>query len=172
MAQQPKIELDPNDLPRQPSEPMPARPWRPTRPGDINAPEEMPTGPGFGTPGPDTGYALRLLAARDLDLEPAEDADRVRRTAINLVSARASHFGRAPTRSDIDAVLAIMGLDGEITGTARSALGADRRRWVAKAAHGAMYGRAMVAAVDPEVLTAPQDELRDRLKAGARPLQT
>ncbi len=172
MAQQPKIELDPNDLPRQASEPMPARPWRPTRPGDITAPEDVPTGPGFGTPGPDTGYALRLLADREMELEPGEDAERVRRTAINLVSARAAHFGRAPSPSDIDVVLAIMGLDRETTGTARSALGADRRRWVGKAAHGAMYGRAMVAAVDPRLLTAPLAELRDRLKAGARPLQT
>ncbi len=170
MAQQPKIELEFGDLPRARMEPMPARPWRPNRPGDFSGPGDVPAGPGFGTPGPDTGYALRLLAERDLDLEPDEDIERVRAAAINLVSARAAHFGRAPSRSDIDAVLALMGLHADVTGTFRSALGADRRRWVKKAAHGAMYGRALVAAVDDDLLYAPVEEIVDRLRSGVRPL--
>ncbi len=172
MAQQPKIELDAGDLPRGSIGPMVARPWRANRPGDFSGPGDVPSGPGFGTPGPDTGYALRLLSERDMDLDADEDIGRVRTAAINLVSARAAHSGRAPSRTDIDAVLAILGLDESVSGTVRSALGADRRRWVAKAAHGAMYGRAMVAAVDKELLYAPLTEVVDKLRSGVRPLQS
>jgi len=171
MAQQPKIEVEAHSAIRKSVGTSAARSWRSGRPGDFSGPGDVPTGAGFGNPGPDTGYALRLLKDRDLMIEADEDAERVRRTAVHLAGARAAAFGRAPTSHDIDVALAILGLDAAITGTTRSALAADRKRWVGKAANGAKYGRQMVAKVDSELLAADPLEVVERLQSGLRPLQ-
>jgi hypothetical protein len=171
MAQQPKIESGAQNASRSPSGPAAARPWRATRPGDFGGPGDVPTGAGFGNPGPDTGYALRLLNALELPIENDEDPGRVRRTAVHLVAARAAANGKAPTRHDVDVALAILGLDSALTGTIRTALAVDRKRWVGKAANGAKYGRQLVAKVDSELLQSESSEVVERLQAGLRPLQ-
>ena len=61
MGQQPNMPLTMADLPRPEPHPGPARGWRAGRPGDPSSPADVPWGGAFGTPGPDTGYALRLL---------------------------------------------------------------------------------------------------------------
>lgn len=109
MAQQPNPEIGVAERPEPGPEPGPARPWRPSRPGELVGPER-PTGGSFGHPGPDTGYALRVLAESDIDL-----GDRPQVTAAvlgTIASARASHFGRAPVIGDLRVGAALLGLDG------------------------------------------------------------
>ena len=96
MGQQPNLPLALEDRPRPEPQPAPARRWRAGRPGDLSGPGEVPWGGAFGTPGPDTGYALRLLA----------DAGRCGDEATALaavVAARSSWLGRAPVAADLEA---------------------------------------------------------------------
>jgi hypothetical protein len=97
MGQQPNIELDPADLPRPVPEPAPPGRNRPARPGVITAPGDVPRGAAFGTPGPDTGWAKRIL--RDADLP--ERSVLLEAVLATLMAARASHFGRAPVPHDL-----------------------------------------------------------------------
>src|SRR5690606_2740321 len=98
MAQQPNVEISPWDLPAPVLEPSPARRQKTRRPGVILDPDDMPESPWFGTPGPDTGFALRIISQAGV----AEDDARLRTVLAALMGARASHFGRAPTRHDLD----------------------------------------------------------------------
>lgn len=137
MAQQPHVDLSPSELPRPVLEPAPARRDRPRRPGTIIAPQEKPEGGVFGTPGPDTGWALRILSTADLP----EDNPRLRRVLVALMSARAAHYGRAPVPEDLEVALTLAGL-----GRNRSdELDARRERWVVAAAHEKSPGRTAVA---------------------------
>lgn len=137
MAQQPNVELSPADLPKPVLEPAPARRQRIPRPGVITTPQEKPSGPGYGTPGPDTGWALRILAGAELP----EDSPVLRKLVAALMGARAAHFGRAPIREDLDVALALLGL-----GTSRSPdRDARRERWMAVTAHEKSPGRVAVA---------------------------
>lgn len=137
MAQQPNVELSPGDLPRAVLEPAPARRQRIPRPGVITVPDEMPTGPGFGTPGPDTGWALRIIGQTDLP----EDTPGVRKLLAALMGARAAHFGRAPIHEDLEVGLALLGLRNRRS----DELDARRRNWVAATIPEKSPGRTAVA---------------------------
>jgi hypothetical protein len=160
MAQEPNVQLEIEDLPRPTAKPAPARRWKPERPGEITSPQDMPWGGAFGTPGPDSGYALTILSRRDLDLLPGEDRHDAEAALAALMSARASRFGRAPVVTDAEVAEALLGF------------GADdpmwRRRWTANAGHDADLRRAVVAAVDPSVWEASPDEVKGRIAGGER----
>lgn len=128
MAQQPNVELSPADLPTPTLEPAPARRQKIPRPGVITTPAEKPTGFGFGTPGPDTGWALRVIAKSEL---PDGVTPRLRRLLAALMGARAAHFGRSPTYGDLQVSLALVGLGERQT----DELAARRRRWLAAMSH-------------------------------------
>lgn len=137
MAQQPNVELEPSDLPVPVLEPAPARRQRIPRPGVIVSPDDMPRGPGYGTPGPDTGFALRILARSEIP----EDSPRLRRVLAALMGARAARFGRAPTYEDLQVALELVGL-----GSRRSPeLDARRERWMDAISHEKLPGRIAVA---------------------------
>jgi hypothetical protein len=110
VGQQPNIPLTIADLPRATPKPAAPRRWRPERPGEITTPDEMPWGGLYGTPGPDAGYALKLLRQRDL---PGSDDDRadVEAALLAVISARGSALGRAPVAPDVDRAIEILGLD-------------------------------------------------------------
>lgn len=136
MAQQPHVELTPEDLPKVALEPAPAR--RPVkRPGLITTPAEKPDGPAFGTPGPDTGWALRVISQSDVP----EDTPTLRKVLAALMGARAAHFGRAPTHSDLLVAFQLVGL-----GLERSPeLDERRERWMEAVSHEKSPGRTAVA---------------------------
>lgn len=161
MGQEPNIQLHLEDLPRAASQPGPARRWRPRRPGDLNAPGQVPSGPGFGTPGPDTGYALRLLA--DLPLVLGRDERRADAEGILavLMGARASRFGRAPIAEDAEVAMMILGFPAP---GAPAADPAGRRRFYP----GAEGRRRLLESVSPALLAAPAAEIRRRWEAGER----
>lgn len=150
MGQQPNMPLDMEDLPRATAHPPASDRWQPHRPGELTSPKDVPWGGAFGTPGPDTGYALRLIEQADLPGAP-QHRDDVAAAALAVVSARASALGRAPVPKDVVAAIRLADLDK---------LGADRR--VAGIAHDQARLRALVASIPRDRLIAPVDRLIER----------
>ena len=156
MGQQPNVEIDRTDLPRPTPDTDPPRRWRPTRPGVIVSPEQMPWGGAFGTPGPDMGYSLKLV----------REAELVDRTAglesvlAALMAARASLFGRAPVREDLEVAKLLAGY-GE--GLAEE-LVERRGRWVGATAHEPSPGRTAVSDIERDLLELKPDEILRRLR--------
>lgn len=162
MGQQPNIELDGSDLPQATTERAPERRWSPSRPGEITSPADMPDTAAFGRPGPDTGWALRLLGRTPYDraaIHPHGEA-----VLVALMSARAAHFGRAPTPDDVTVALTLFGLRTDGLGAAAAeALVRHRSAWLQAAAHEWSKGTAAVAAVPIDVLSETPIHLRTRL---------
>ncbi len=143
MGQQPNMPLSIEDLPRPEAHPAPARRWQAKRPGDLAGPAEVPWGGAFGTPGPDTGYALRLLA------DGAHGPEAVRALAA-LAGARASRLGRAPVAADVEAAEIILA-------PAMAAAGGSLRL-----EHGVEGLRRLLESLDAGLLVAPVEELRGK----------
>lgn len=156
MAQQPNIELEPADRPRAVPTPDPARRWKPSdRPGVPTAPDEVPRGEGFGTPGPDTGWAFRLIDAAEIP----ERTEGLTAVLGALMGARASLFGRAPTREDLEVAKILCGIGEALP----DHLAERRRRWVDAIAHDKPPGRTALAEVGPELLRHKPAEVRLRV---------
>ena len=150
MGQQPNVELRRSDLPRPVPEPGPPARWRPRRPGEIVSPEQAVTGGSFGRPGPDAGYALRLIELlHPLDGDLAE-------VAATIMSARASAFGRAPVAEDLDVARVFLGLvDG-----APERIVSRARTWLEAAAHERVKGQRALAEIDTVLLVAKPEQIR------------
>jgi hypothetical protein len=90
----------------------PAGPWRAERPADLGP--AQPTGPGFGTPGPDQGFALRLARRFEdrLVLEPGEHRADVVAGCVPVALKRSSTFGRAPVIHDLTVAFTVWGFLG------------------------------------------------------------
>lgn len=154
MAQQPNIELTPGDRPRPELAPAPARRWSTSgKPGVITAPTDVPRGPSFGTPGPDTGWALRVIREAGL----ADLSDDVRSVLVALMAARAASFGRAPVPADLRVAMALCGLDDE---TAPDWVRARANRWFGAVPHERSKGSTAVAEVDRDLLREPAERVR------------
>ncbi len=156
MGQQPNVEISPADRPRPTPQPDPARRWRPTRPGIVTKPSQMPWGGNFGTPGPDTGYAKKLIAAAGLPAGPPA----LPGVVLTLMAARASLLGRAPIHEDLEVALEHLGLGDEPT----SGADARRQRWLEAAAHEKTPGRSALNEIDPDHLRAKPAEVRRLLR--------
>jgi hypothetical protein len=156
MGQQPNVDINLSDLPRPIPDTDPPRRWRPTRPGVIVSPDQMPWGGAFGTPGPDTGWALKLVRAADLP----ERTDGLELVLAALMAARASHFGRAPMPEDLEVAKTLAGF-GE-------GLPADfverRERWIQATAHEPSPGRTAVSEILPDLLELKPDQIKRRLR--------
>ena len=163
MGQQPNIQLHLEDLPRREAHPGPARRRSARRQGEPAGPREVPWGGAFGTPGPDTGFALRLVAGRPLALGPGESRADAERLVAALMAARASRLGRAPVAGDAEVAEMILGLR---EGGGAGADPAPVRRRLS--GHGPEALTRLLGAVDPGLLTAPADEVRRRWAAGER----
>jgi hypothetical protein len=124
----------------------------------ITSPQQMPWGGAFGTPGPDAGYALKLLTAAELpDRSPM-----LERVLAALMAARASLFGRAPIKEDLEVAMLLAGLSNE----SPNDLVERSQRWLEAAAHEPYPGRLAVAEVGPDLLRLKPDHLRRRLLSG------
>ncbi len=127
----------------------------------------MPQSPAFGRPGPDTGWALRLLRFADYDrMAAGPHADDV---LVALMSARASRLGRAPTKEDVEAALVLLGLqpDGLEAETLR-VLADHRAAWLHAAAHEWSKGTAALEAIPTALLLETPIHLRTRLNQNPR----
>lgn len=156
MAQQPNVELEPADLPRAIPKPSPPRKWESGRPGLILSPDETVWGGYNGTPGPDTGWGLRLLAKADLP----ERGPLVEAVLLALIAARASLYGRAPIPEDLEAALVLTGYTSGLNEESQEVLEERRRRWIEAAAHEKPAGRTAVAEVDADLLREKPDRIR------------
>jgi hypothetical protein len=160
VGQQPNIRIGIADLPRSTAKPGAAGRWAPDRPGDLLGPESVPWGGAFGTPGPDTGYALKIAEGRNLPLVEGETrADLVAAVAA-LMAARASHYGRAPMVADAEVAEALLGV-----GTPDASWGVA---WIRGLAHDRHALHDLVGAVDADALVAPLEAVQRRVAAGER----
>lgn len=162
MGQQPNIEVEASDLPLEEPERGVERRWVPNRPGEITAPEDMPRGDAFGRPGPDTGWALRLLrrTAYDRGDRPGILADVV--TA--LVGARAAAYGRSPVPQDIEAALSVLGLRPQDMDPASVAQLATRREdWLDEVPHDPWPGMSALQSIPISLLKETPARIRARL---------
>lgn len=166
VGQQPNIELEISDLPRPRRKPAPARAWVPGRPGELGGPDDSKFGAGFGTTGPDAGYALTLVRAREMALVEGEHRSNVDVAVAAVASARSALFGRAPTGKDVDVALVLLGFDPGIPESLRSELATKRRGWFAAAGHHPAKLHSFVSSLDTGVLRLTADEARSRMAQG------
>jgi hypothetical protein len=139
----------------------PARPWLAQRPGDLKGPLR-PTGPGFGTAGPDQGYALKLahqLAGR-LQLAQGHDLDDAMAGCLGIALRRASLFGRAPVIWDLELAFTLWGYMGD----APADLVEERVRLFQGAAHDYWLQRAIADRVPETTLRLTPAQVVQRLK--------
>lgn len=172
MGQEPSIDIAGADVPRAQAEPAPALRWTATRPGDLHSPTEVPWGGAFGTPGPNTGYALKLAAGADYELDEGESRQNVDATLVVIMSARASMTGKAPSVDDLSFALLMLGLDTreEVPDAVTLQLVADRKQWAPRAAHSKLAARDLAGHLTPDLLVLSPADLRHRLALGEVPL--
>lgn len=160
MGQQPNIEHDEAALPRPTEVTPPADRWRPVKPGLITSPGDVPTGPGFGSAGPDAGWALKLVEQAELP----DDDPRLKSVVIGLATARAAALGRGPVHEDIEVALVLCGY-----GFAASEEVLERReRWLAAVPHEKRPGATAVGDVDKELIGAKPEQVRWALGHGPK----
>lgn len=167
MTQPEYVPLQPADKVRPTETLPPARSWRPERPGDLAGPDR-PSGGLFGTPGPDSGYGLKLASdvAASLALSAGEHRSDVEAALFAVGSKRAALFGRAPVRADFATAATILGF----WVGAPADLVAWRRVLVAGAGHSYADARMVAAAVPESTLRLRPESLPERLAADWRAL--
>lgn len=153
MAQQPNIEVDRARAPLPEPEPGPARRRLPRRPGEIDSPDDVTWGGSFGTPGPDTGWALRLI--RETEYDRSHRARETEGLLAALVAARASLLGRAPVPEDVELGLILLGLRDGVP----AALAERRDRWLDAATHERPRGATALREIDSDQLAMKPHEL-------------
>ncbi len=129
----------------------------------------MPWGGGFGTIGPDAGYALKLIRSRELELIAGEHRHNVEVALSTIAVARASRFGRAPTSEDIDMAALLLGYDtDELPDELVESLRSDRVGWIANISHDAAARRELAASVPMAVLESKPGAVRAQMATGRR----
>ena len=123
--------------------------WLPSRPADLRQPVRA-GGRGFGRPGPDQGFALRLTRGFEdrLRLSSGESAEDVVVGCALLASRRAGAVGRAPSSHDVAVALALFGFLGD----APADLVAERTARFRSVAHEYNAQRRLVDSVPEEAL--------------------
>jgi len=159
----------PNSLSQQPRRGLalpPAHGWQADRPAELEA--AQPVGPQLGRPGPDLGYALRLVRQFDETLTvraPVSREDAVE-GCIGVAMARAALFGRAPVVHDLDVAFRIWGFLGECP----PELAAARAPLFESVTHHYNDGRAIVDRVPAATLRLTHGEVARRFPAEWRSL--
>lgn len=92
----------------------PAKRWLPDRPGEVVTTGGQPEGPGFGSIGPDQGYALRLARAftERLEVVTGEHKSDVVAGCVGVATRRSALFGRGPVIYDLDLAFSVWGFLG------------------------------------------------------------
>ena len=162
MAVDPYVPTRPEDAPRRSVAIPAAAGWRAVRPGDLD-PAAGPGGEGvlFGTPGPDSGYALTLTArfGGRITVVPPETVHDAELLGAHVAMRRAGVFGRAPMAVDVELGLTLFGwLDD-----APPDLIEWRRLAVAGIAHDYPRRITLVEAIPEAVIRQKPDEVLARL---------
>lgn len=85
--------------------------WVADRAGEVRDHGGQPTGPLFGSAGPDQGYALGLFKRLQLSLGSVSEDD-ARAAIVGVAMKRASVFGRAPVLKDLSVAAGLLGFLG------------------------------------------------------------
>jgi|SRR6185437_3718021 len=132
--------------------------WTTTRPAELVVPA-VRRGQNVGTPGPDSGFALRLARRfeHDLVLGEGESEHDVLLGAALVAVKRAALFGRAPSIYDVRLALNLWRF---LDGGAPAELRISRRALFSSISHDYVAQRALVDAVPEEALRlTPEDAL-------------
>jgi hypothetical protein len=131
--------------------------WTTSRPAELVVPAVRP-GRIMGTPGPDSGFALRLAKRfeHDLKLSDGESEHDVLLGVALIASKRAALFGRAPCVYDVRFALSLWGFLDE----APTELLAARRAAFSSISHDYVAQRQLVDAVPEEILLLSPEEAR------------
>jgi hypothetical protein len=118
----------------------------------------MRKGANIGTPGPDSGFALRLAHRfeHDLQLGDGESEHDVLLGVALVASKRAALFGRAPCIYDVRLALNVWGFLVDAPADIR----ATRRALFSSISHDYVAQRALVDSVPEETLRLSPDEVR------------
>lgn len=142
--------------------PPPER-WKADRPGDVVG-GIASSGDGFGSPGPDQGYAL-FLATRfydRLELVDGEHRADVVAGCMAVATKRASIFGRGPVIYDWELAFTLFGF----LGGAPTVVMQARRELFAEAAHHYWKRRAIADAVPESTLRLTPAAARASMDSG------
>jgi hypothetical protein len=129
--------------------------WTTSRPAELTVPA-VRRGRGVGTPGPDSGFALRLAKRFGHELRLGEgESEHDVLVGVALVAAkRAALFGRAPSVYDVRLALNLWGFLDD----APAELRASRKAAFSGVAHDYVVQRALVDSVSEEALRmTPED---------------
>jgi hypothetical protein len=131
--------------------------WTADRPAELVGPT-MPKGENIGTPGPDSGFALRLAHRFEdqLKLSEGESAHDVLLGVALVAAKRAALFGRAPCIYDVKLALNLWGFLDDAPPDVRAA----RRIAFSSLSHDYVAQRALVDSVPEETLRLSPDEVR------------
>lgn len=161
MAVDPYVPTRPEDAPRRSVAIPPAVGWKAARPGDLDPGAGRGKGVLFGTPGPDSGYALTLAERFGGQISPVfpETVHDAESLASAFAMRRGGLFGRAPVRGDLELAFTLFGWLGDPP--------ADLVEWRRKAAGGVAhdYARrvALVERIPEWVVRHRIDDIRARL---------
>ena len=138
--------------------------WTTSRPAELVVPA-VRRGRGVGTPGPDSGFALRLANrfAHDLKLGAGESEHDVLLGVALVASKRAALFGRAPCVHDVRFALNLWGFLDQVPGDRV----AERRAAFSSIAHDYVAQRRLVDAVPEETLRLSPEEVLARAGVAA-----
>ncbi len=149
-----------SDQPRRALDLPPPRHWMADRPGDLD--RGQPLGPKLGRPGPDQGYALKLvdLIRERVKVGEGEHVEDALAGAVAVALKRASLFGRAPVVHDLELALRLWGFLDE---SPPDDLVELRRHLFAGAAHHYWDQRAITDVVPESTLQLTPAQVADRL---------
>lgn len=136
--------------------------WTTSRPAELTVPEH-PRGRSMGTPGPDSGFALRLAHRfeHELKLEAGESEHDVALGVALIAAKRAALFGRAPSVYDVRLALNLWGFLDDAPAELKTA----RRAAFSSISHDYVAQRSLVDSIDEDILRlTPEDA---RLKGGS-----
>src|ERR1700722_13980478 len=131
--------------------------WVQDRPAELMGPT-MRKGANIGTPGPDSGFALRLAHRfeHELQLGDGESEHDVLLGVALVASKRAALFGRAPCIYDVRLALNLWGFPHRCP----AGLPEDASGTVLLISHDYVAQRALVDSVPEETLRLSPDEVR------------
>ena len=119
----------------------------------------MPSGDGFGTPGPDAGFAKTLITRAEF----GDRSEELEAVLSAIMVARASSFGRAPTNGDLQAALAMCGIGWDAPDWVHE----RRRHWVHAISHDRPKGKTALSELDRDLLGDTPQKIRAALKLRA-----
>ena len=162
MAVDPYVPTRPEDAPRRSVAIPPAVGWKAVRPGDLDPAEPIQKkGNLFGTPGPDSGYALTLAERFHDRINPVfpETVHDAEALAAQFAMRRGGVLGRAPIQLDVELGLTLFGWLGDPPAD----LVEWRRLAVANVGHDYARRTTLIEAIPEWVVRHRVDDIRARM---------